>query len=143
MRGVPEVFYIDPKKGRDAKFVMPNQDHRILVSENMEKVRSLACLKEVEFCDSASGRLLKGVSRMGEFGLDVQDAINVDSERERLQKEIARVKNEIDKIAGKLQSQDFLSRAPRDVVSENRTRCSELLERCHKLESNLAHLPLR
>jgi valyl-tRNA synthetase len=143
IRSLRAEMNIDPKKSLDVQFVMPNQTHRNLVSENMGKVRLLASLKEVEFCDSASGRLLRGVSKMGEFGLDVQDAINVDSERERLQKEIIRAKNEIDKIDKKLQSREFLSRAPQDVVSENRTRHSELLERCHKLESNLAHLPLR
>ncbi len=32
---------------------------------------------------------------------------------------------------------------PEEVVIENRTRHGELLERLHKLESNLKHLPLQ
>ncbi len=134
---------IDPKRSLDAKFVIRNPDQKNLVSENMKKVRSLACLKNIEFCDSAPGRLLRGVSRLGEFGLDVEGALNVDSERKRLQKEMARVQNEIDKVWKKLNSQEFLSRAPQNVVSENKTRHSELLERYHKLESNLNHLPIQ
>ena len=44
---------------------------------------------------------------MGEFGLDVHDAINIEAERDRLQKEIARIKDEIDKVWKKINSQDF------------------------------------
>jgi valyl-tRNA synthetase len=95
----------------------------------------------VEFCDSLSARLLRGVSKLGEFGLDVQDAINAEAERERLNKEMVRVKDEIDKVREKINSQDFVSRAPEEVVSENRTRHNELLEKLRKLESNLSHLP--
>jgi len=143
IRSLRAEMNIDPKKSLDAKFVIHNPDQKTLVSENMKKVRSLARLRNIEFCDSASGELLRGVSRLGEFGLDVQDAINVDAERKRLQKEMARVQNDIDKVWKKLNSQEFLSRAPQSVVSENRTRHSELLERYNKLELNLNHLPLQ
>ncbi len=109
----------------------------------MHKVRTLARLNKVEFSDSASGNLLRGVWRLGEFGLDVHDAINVASERDRMEKEIKRVKDEVEKIAQKLDRPDFVSRAPEEVVAENRVRHNELLERQRKLESNLKQLPLK
>jgi valyl-tRNA synthetase len=143
IRSLRAEMNVDPRKSLDAKFVMRNADQRNLVSENMKKVLLLASLRDVEFCDSAPGKLLRGVSRLGEFGLDVQDAINVESERKRLKKEMARVQNEIDKVWKKLNSQEFLSRAPQKVVSENRTRHNELLDRYRKLEQNLNHLPLQ
>jgi valyl-tRNA synthetase len=143
IRSLRAEMNIDPRKRLDAKFVIQNAEQRNLVSENMKKVLLLASLGNVEFSDSAPGKLLRGVSRLGEFGLDVQDAINVESERKRLQKEMARVQNDIEKVWKKLNSQEFLSRAPQKVVSENRTRHSELLERYNKLEQNLNHLPLQ
>jgi valyl-tRNA synthetase len=99
-------------------------------------------LNKIEFSDSLSGQLLRGVSKLGEFGLDVHDAINVEAERERLNKETVRVKEEIEKVWKKLNSQDFISRAPEEVVSENRARHEELLEKLRKLESNVSHLPV-
>ncbi len=143
IRSLRAEMNIDPRKLLDAKFVIHNADQKNLVSENMKKVLLLASLRDVEFCDSAPGKLLRGVSKLGEFGLDVKDAINIESERKRLKKELARVQNEIDKIWKKLNSQEFLSRAPQKVVSENRTRHNELLERYHKLEQSLNHLPLQ
>jgi valyl-tRNA synthetase len=142
IRSLRAELNIDPKRSLDAILVAKIQGDRDLISDNMQKVRSLARLNLIEFADSLSGKLLRGVSKLGEFGLDVHDAINVESERDRLQKEMARVQIEIDKVWQKLSSQDFIARAPEEVVEENRGRHRELLERLRKLESNLNHLPL-
>jgi valyl-tRNA synthetase len=143
IRSLRAEMNIDPKRLLDAALVTVHQSDRDLVSANLEKVRSLARLKEVEFQSSLSGNLLRGVWRLGEFGLDVHDAINFKSENERLQKELARVREEIEKILKKLNNEEFTARAPEEVISENRARHVELLERSHKLESNIKGLPLQ
>ena len=80
------------------------------------------------------------MTKAGEFGLDLKDAIDVRAERERLQKELARTRSEIEKISKKIADQEFLARAPEEVVLENRARHAELLERFQKLESTLGSL---
>ena len=49
----------------------------------------------------------------------------------------------MEKIEKKLNSSEFLARAPEKVISENRTRYKELEERHRKIQSNLKHLPVR
>jgi valyl-tRNA synthetase len=142
IRSLRAELNIDPKRSLDAFLIVKVQRDRALILDNMQKVRALARLGNIEFSESLSGSLLRGVSRLGEFGLDVRDAINVESERDRLQKEMARAQVEIDKIMQKLNSQDFIARAPEEVVEENRGRHAELIERLRKLDSNLKHLPL-
>jgi valyl-tRNA synthetase len=143
IRSLRAEMNIDPKRSLNAKLVVKNADDRTLAAENMQKIQLLARLNDVEFSDSLSGNLLRGVSKLGEFGLDVHDAINIEFERDRLQKEIARIKNEIDKVCQKINSQEFLSRAPEEIILEIRSRHEELIERYRKLESNLNHLPLQ
>ena len=87
--------------------------------------------------------MLRGVWRLGEFGLNVQDAIDVAAETDRLQKENARIKDQIEKIEKKLISHEFLSRAPEKIISENKSRYEELKERYLKIQSNLKKLPLQ
>ena len=96
-----------------------------------------------KWTDAATGELLRGVWRLGEFGLDVRGAINVAAERERMQKEIARVQQDMEKISQKIASPDFLSRAPEEIIAKDRARHGELLDRFNKLESNLKRLPLK
>ncbi|MBN1566766.1 MAG: valine--tRNA ligase [Acidobacteria bacterium] len=142
IRGLRAEMNIDPKRSLDVSLIIRDPQDKSLIAESTSKIQSLARLGKIEFMDSLSGALLRGVSKMGEFGLDVQDAINVEAERERLEKEAVRVKEEIDKVWKKINSQDFISRAPEDVIQENRTRHDDLLEKLRKLESNLSHLPL-
>jgi len=143
IRSLRAEMNIDPKRSLDAVLAIRVSTDKDLVQENLKKVRTLARLNKVEFSDSASGNLLRGVWRLGEFGLDVHDAINIAAERDRMEKEIRRVKEEAEKITQKLNSPDFLSRAPEEVVEENRTRHKGLLERHRKLESNVSRLPLK
>jgi valyl-tRNA synthetase len=142
IRSLRAEMNIDPKRSLQAVVALQDAAARDLVASNMSKVQSLARLSKVEFSDSAAGNLLRGVWRLGEFGLDVRDAINVASERDRMQKEIGKVTEELEKIAIKLNSPDFVSRAPEDVVSEKRARYDELLEKQRKIEANLSRLPL-
>jgi valyl-tRNA synthetase len=141
IRALRAEMNIEPRRFLNAKLVIKSMEERQLVSENLKKIQLLARLQDVEFSDSVAGNLLRGVSKLGEFGLDVHDAINVESERDRLNKEMARVQGEIEKISQKLNSQDFLSRAPEEIVLEIRNRHEEMRERLQKLESNLNHLP--
>ncbi len=143
IRSLRAEMNIDPRKQLSAMLVIENPNQRTLISENMEKIKALARLNRADFCDSISGSLLRGVSKIGGFGLDIQDAVDVNAERERLQKEISRLGKEIDKVWKKLNSQEFLARAPQEIVIENRTRHSELLEKYQKLEANLKHLPIQ
>ncbi len=107
----------------------------------MPKLLSLARLSSVALEETLSGAYLRGVSRMGEFGLDVHGALNVEGERERLRKEISKTQAEIDGVLKKLNTPDFVARAPEAVVAENRQRHGELCGKLRKLESSLNHLP--
>jgi valyl-tRNA synthetase len=141
IRSLRAEVNIDPNRLLNAKLVIQTEEDRKLVTENLKKIRLLARLQDLEFSDSVAGNLLRGVAKLGEFGLDVHDAINIESERDRLNKEMARVKDEMDKVWRKISSPDFLSRAPEEIVQENQSRHEELRERFRKLESNLNHLP--
>jgi valyl-tRNA synthetase len=143
IRALRAEMNIDPKRTLNATFLIQSEEDRILISENSVKIRSLARLNAFEFSESLSGQLLRGVSRLGEFGLDVHDAINVSAERERLNKEMIRTNEEIEKIMKKINNPDFIARAREEVVAENRMRHQDLLEKLRKLESNLGHLPLK
>ncbi len=143
LRAARAEMNIEPRKTLSAVLAIPEPRARGLVQANIERVRVLAKIGEVEFPESLpQGRvLLKGVWRFGEFGLDLQGAVDYLSERDRLGKERERLKLDIDKIARKIESHDFIARAPEAIVAENRARHAELLARLERVESNLAKLP--
>ncbi len=143
LRSARSEMGIDPKRTLDASLVLLREADRELVTENTAKIRKLARLDKLDIVGALpSDRfLLKGVWRLGEFGLDLEGIVDFKAERDRLERELGKVKAEIDKVARKISSHEFMARAPEEVVAENRTRHAELLDRFQKLESNLGHLP--
>ncbi|QSQ14878.1 valine--tRNA ligase [Myxococcus landrumensis] len=66
--------------------------------------------------------------------------IDLDAERDRLRKEIARAEQEAASVLRKLENPNFVAKAPPDVVEKDRARVAELKERKAKLEDHLQRI---
>ena len=87
-------------------------------------ISSLAKLSEVEIVtDLPDGDA--AVAIVGNFKLMLKVEIDVAVERERLDKEIARLANEVAKTEAKLGNESFVARAPAAVVEQEKKRMSD------------------
>ncbi|HEY3585787.1 MAG TPA: class I tRNA ligase family protein, partial [Myxococcaceae bacterium] len=66
--------------------------------------------------------------------------LDLDEERARLRKEIARVESDLAALRRKLDNPSFVARAPADVVEKDRARVTELEGRRAKLLDNLSRI---
>ena len=66
--------------------------------------------------------------------------MDLEAEKSRLAKEIAKLTGDAGKIEAKLNNADFVARAPEEVVEENRERLAEARSRAEKLEAALGRL---
>jgi valyl-tRNA synthetase len=66
--------------------------------------------------------------------------IDVDAERERLGKELARTDQELSSVLRKLENPNFVAKAPAEVVEKDRARVEELQARKTKLQENIDRL---
>jgi valyl-tRNA synthetase len=87
-------------------------------------IRSLAKLSEVQTVAELPGGEA-AIAIVGAFRLMLKIEIDVAAERERLNKEIARLQNEITKTQGKLSNASFVDRAPAAVVEQEHKRMDE------------------
>ena len=65
----------------------------------------------------------------------LEGVIDFEKETERLAKRIRKVEAEIQPLSKKLNNEDFLGKAPQEVVEKVREKHGQLLEQLHKLES--------
>jgi valyl-tRNA synthetase len=66
--------------------------------------------------------------------------IDVDAERARLAKEIARIEGEIVKVHAKLDNESFVARAPAQVVAQEKERLTNFSATVEKLKEQLVKL---
>jgi valyl-tRNA synthetase len=66
--------------------------------------------------------------------------VDLEAERGRLAKELDRIGKDITKIESKLANQQFMAKAPEEVVDEQRERLAEASSRRMKTEAALARL---
>ncbi|HWG06475.1 MAG TPA: class I tRNA ligase family protein, partial [Beijerinckiaceae bacterium] len=113
------------------------QEH---VSRWSPTIRRLARLSEISFAaappESAAQMIVRGMIA----ALPLKGIIDLDAERARLTKDIAKEEREIAKIDAKLGNADFLARAPEEVVEENRDRRAESLSRIAQIQAALDRL---
>jgi valyl-tRNA synthetase len=76
----------------------------------------------------------------GEVFIPLEGIINLDTERERIQKEITRVEGLLTSTEKKLQNESFIAKAPKDVVEKEREKLTHVRSMLEKLRKILADL---
>jgi len=107
---------------------------------NAAQIAQLLRVSEVKAVDAAPAGSIPFVVNGATFALPVAEFIDLAAERARLAKEVGGLTGEIAKISGKLGNADFVSRAPEEVVEENRERLAEAQTAKAKLEEALGRL---
>ncbi|WP_169987689.1 valine--tRNA ligase [Microbispora sp. H10836] len=73
--------------------------------------------------------------------IDTAGAIDVVAERKRLEKDLAVARKEQAQVTAKLGNEQFMAKAPEDVVAKVRRRAEQAAEDISRLEAQLAALP--
>jgi valyl-tRNA synthetase len=67
----------------------------------------------------------------------LEGIIDFTKEIERLEKEIGKLSRELGSVAKKLHNQDFLAKAPPEVVEKVKAQQRELMDKQQKIQANL------
>jgi len=103
-------------------------------------IKRIARIESIAFGDDVPGGAIQSVIDEATIILPIADVIDLDKERERLQKEIAKLEADIQKIDKKLANENFLAKAPEEVVAEQRERKAEAEDARTKLEQALRQI---
>ncbi|WP_439570497.1 valine--tRNA ligase [Methylibium sp.] len=107
-------------------------------------LKALAKLSDVRVIDSEAGFVqattAAPVSVHGDARLALHVEIDVEAERERLSKEVARLEGEIVKVEIKLGNESFVARAPAAVVAQERQRLADFSATLDRLRAQRSRL---
>ena len=110
--------------GTQAPLVLVNASEatRATVSAWKPMIERLARVSEIAFAAAAPAQSAQIVVRGEVAALPLAGVIDLDVERARLEKEMAKLGQDILAVERKLSNPDFVARAPEEVVEENRDR---------------------
>jgi valyl-tRNA synthetase len=103
-------------------------------------IKRMGRLSDILFADTppqGSAQFVLGTATMA---LALANVIDLAAERERLSKEIGKLQKEIDKIDERFANEQFMAKAPEEVVEENRERRAEAEAAAKKLKAALERL---
>ncbi|WP_343948253.1 valine--tRNA ligase [Nonomuraea longicatena] len=108
------------------------------LGESENAVRSLLRLEPATEGFTPTARLAVGGVTVE---IDTAGAIDVVAERKRLEKDLAVARKEAGQVAAKLGNEQFMAKAPDEVVAKVRGRAAQADEDIARLEAQLAALP--
>ncbi|HEU4617705.1 MAG TPA: valine--tRNA ligase, partial [Gammaproteobacteria bacterium] len=105
-------------------------------------IKKLAGLTEITMLEPGASVPGAAAALLGEMRILVPLAgvIDIEAERDRLSKQLARVDADLGKCAAKLGNDSFVSNAPPEIVAKERARKDELEQRAEQLRRQIASL---
>ncbi|ADM09653.1 valyl-tRNA synthetase [Parvularcula bermudensis HTCC2503] len=130
-----------PAKSRPALILIGVADPiAARVEEAKELIERLGRIEGIESADSLPEGALQFVVDGHSFALPVAESIDLAAEIDRLSKEQDKISGEIAKIDKKLANQNFVAKAPPEVVEEQHERRADFLATSEKLMAALERL---
>ena len=127
-----------------AKIDLMMKDMSAQTAERLERNRDvivrLARLEKISATDDIPTGAVQGVIDEAMIVLPIADVVDLAQERVRLEKDLGKLDSEITKLDKKLSNESFISRAPVEVVEENRERLADERARRDKLAAALERI---
>ena len=133
VRSVKSEMGVPPSTQTPLVLVAPSARAEAGAKAWSEAIRRLARVESIASADAAPEGALLLVVRGETVALPLRGVVDLAAERARLDKEIDKVRSEIAKVAAKLGNDDFLARAPEDVIAEHEERRETFEARLDKL----------
>ena len=111
----------------------PEIEHRAMSHEDV--LKRLARLEDISMTDATPEGAVTAVIGETMSALSVADIVDLDEARKRLDKELTQLDKDITSAEKKLSNENFVSRAPAEIVEENRERIVDWTARREKLKA--------
>jgi valyl-tRNA synthetase len=142
VRNIRSEKNVDPKQGVVLRVAAEDREIATLLSAAKEYIFKLAGVKDLEILPQLRGDKDAAHAVAAGCALEVPLAglVDLGAERARLERELDRVRKEIDKLDRKFSNASFVAQAPTAVVEENRRRLADYQDQASRLQSGLERL---
>ena len=142
VRNIRGEMNVHPSQQVEVIMMAEEADDRRIIDDHAHYIKTLVKAKSLEV--TPPGEKPKGaaagVSGRVEVLVDMKGLVDFDEEARRLKKEMEKVDKEIEKSTNKLGNENFVAKAPPEVVDKQRERLADLTTTREKLALNLTRV---
>jgi valyl-tRNA synthetase len=143
IRNARAEYGVAASKWIEARIYTDNLEHALNAKSaaisSLSKANPLTILPRSERMQTGE-KALAMVLKEGEVVLPWEGMVDVVAEIDRMEKEMAATKREIERLSQRLEDEQFLSRAPEHVVNKERDRLHSYIDKAKRIEYELAQL---
>lgn len=140
IRNIRAEFQIPP--GTRIPVVIATRDEGFahLLGGNQAYIQEMGRVKRLTVetsLDQKPAQAVSAVTALAEIYVLLEGVLDVDKEVARLEKDLKNAQAELDKALGKLGNQQFLARAPREVISKEEAKAEEARQKKEGIQQRL------
>ena len=140
VRNIRGEMNVPPSK--EADLIINTRDEKKLsfLRDIENELKKLARIDTLEYNVDRPALSASDVVQGIEIYVPLAELINIEAEKNRLQKEISRLEKQVVGLNQKLTNDNFISRAPKDVIEKERNKKENFESKLNKLQENLDFL---
>ena len=119
-----------------------NSDTQSIIIENELVISGIAKLGKIEFSDKIPAESIEKTLDGYKIIIPLEGLINPEEERIRLQKELSKLENEIKRISSKLDNEQFIAKAPAEVIQKEKEKIEDAKNKKKMLEKSILNLEI-
>jgi len=117
-----------------------SEQSKTFLMHNRDVIMQLARLASAELATKFGMGCAQLVLGEATIGLPLGEVIDLEKERARLEKELKKAQDEIARFDQKLSNEQFVARAPEDVLAEQREKRAEAAALADRLKDAVTHI---
>jgi valyl-tRNA synthetase len=134
------LLNIEPSK--KIQILIKDSNHQKLIHQQIQEILLLTRGEKLEIVSELPSGvpLARGILKDSEVAINLAAVLNVQTEKERLLRELKKIETELAQAQKKLANENFLKNAPPDVVAEQKAKYEDLNGRKVRTEETLHSL---
>jgi valyl-tRNA synthetase len=137
IRNIRNEKQISPKEA--LKLAIKSQD-KLKYEQFNEVIQKLANIEELSFTDDKVDGAVSFVVKADEFFVPMEGKVDVEQERENIQKELEYTKGFLNSVMKKLSNERFVNNAPAQVIENEKKKQADAEAKIKALEESLSNL---
>ncbi len=127
MRTIKAELNLHSRKDLEFFYLTKNSDEKNIIEKEKDSIKFLASIKEIKFiAKEPDSRFSSSVISDTILYLVIEDLVDKEKEIERLKKEIVKLEATKEKLSIKLNSEDFKSKAKKEIIEKTEKEYSEI-----------------